>query len=93
MLKIVVAYQRTRGNRSDRSDEGLDIVVDNAFACHLCGPGSNPAQGMSQGSGCPFMLGGFLWVLQFPPSRWTTLHVRQHSRLQECVYKFHELSL
>ena len=25
---------------------GLDSVMDNALACHRCGPGSNPGQGM-----------------------------------------------
>ena len=36
---------------------GLDSVVDNALACHLCGPGSNPGQGMCLGSGRPSKVG------------------------------------
>ena len=67
----------------------FDSVVDNALACHHCDPGSNPGQGMWQGSGRPSRLGGFPRVLRFPPPRWTTL--RQHPRLQERVYKFNEL--
>ena len=31
----------------------LDSIVDNALACHLCDPGSNPGEGMWQGSGRP----------------------------------------
>ena len=38
----------------------LDSVMDNALACHLCDPGSNPGQGMWQGSGRPSRFGGFL---------------------------------
>ena len=49
----------------------LDRVVDNALACH-CDPGSNPGQGMWQGSGRPSRFGGFPRVLRFPPPRWTT---------------------
>ena len=33
--------------------EGLGGLVDNALACHLCDPGSNPDQSMWQGSGRP----------------------------------------
>ena len=38
---------------------GLDSVVDNALACHHGDPGSNPGQGMWQGSGRPSRFGGF----------------------------------
>ena len=51
---------------------GLDSVVDNALACHHCDPGSNPGQGMWQGSGRPSRFGGFPLVLRFPLPRWTT---------------------
>ena len=30
-------------------------------------PSSDPGVGMWQGSGCPSKVGGFPWVLQFPP--------------------------
>ena len=53
---------------------GPGFVVDNALACHLCGPGSNQGHGMRQGSGhAPMQV---LWfppkVLQFPPPHLTT---------------------
>ena len=51
---------------------GLDSVVDNALACHHGDPGSNPGQGMWQGSGRPSRLGGFPRVLRFPPPCLTT---------------------
>ena len=51
---------------------GLDSVVDNALACHHGDPGSNPGQGMWQGSGRPSRFGGFPRVLRFPPPRLTT---------------------
>ena len=50
----------------------LDSVVDNALACHHGDPGSNPGQGMWQGSGRPSRFGGFPRVLRFPPPRLTT---------------------
>ena len=37
----------------------VDSVVDNALACHLCDLGSNPGQGMWQGSGRPSRFCGF----------------------------------
>ena len=51
---------------------GLDSIVDNALACHHGDPGSNPGQGMWQGSGRPSRFGGFPRVLRFPPPRLTT---------------------
>ena len=56
----------------DKDLGGLDSVVDNALACHHGDPGSNPGQGMWQGSGRPSRFGGFPRVLRFPPPRLTT---------------------
>ena len=65
---------------------GLDSVVDNALACHLCGLGSNPGQGMWQGSGRLFSP-----ILWFPPPHLSTVY--RHPHLRECVNKFLELSV
>ena len=53
--------------------------------------GSNSGIGIWQGSGHPSK------VVAFPPgspvSSTTLDHIRQHPRLQEHVYKFHDLSV
>ena len=46
--------------------------VAKALTCHLCGPGSNPGQGMWQDSGHSSKLSGFPRVLWFPQPHLTT---------------------
>ena len=48
---------------------GLDSVVDNALGCHHGDPGSNPGQGMWQGSGRPSRFPGFSGFLHHVGSK------------------------
>ena len=66
MIKKMTAYNRML---IANIPEDLDNAVDNSLACHLSDPGSNPGQGMWQGSGRRSRFGAFPRVLRFPPSR------------------------
>ena len=64
LRKVTVSnYQEMA--RSERKISDPDSVVDS----HLCGPGSNPGQGMWWSSCSPANVSGFL---RFPPTRLTT---------------------
>ena len=51
LYPVVVGKRAAKPLESVFEHRDLDSVVNNALACHLCDPGSNPGQGMWQGSG------------------------------------------
>lgn len=49
----------------------------------LCGPGLIPGSSMWEGGDRPSRVGGFLWVVQFPPPRW--IAICQHLSLLSAI--------